>query len=110
MQPARKNNMKNIRLFGWVIVAINAYLVWGFISGVAKMSQDGSSDTGIGIYFFISLFVWTLINGPLYIIYRITGGGKRECPACGIGVKKGLTSCPTCGFDFARAAGAGQQQ
>lgn len=74
------------------------------------MVSEGSGDTGIGIYFFLSLFVWTLINVPLYIIYRVTGGKKRDCPACGVGVKKGLTVCPSCQFDFMKAAGGEAQE
>lgn len=101
--------MKNLRPFAWVIIAINAYLLYGFLSGIVSMSKDGSSDTGIGIYFFLSVFVWALINVPLYVIYRITGGKKRDCPACGMGVKKGLTVCSSCNFDFAKAAGGEAQ-
>jgi ribosomal protein L37AE/L43A len=45
------------------------------------------------------------MNTFLYVLYRVTGTKKRECPACGSVVKKGITVCPKCGFDFIKAAG-----
>lgn len=95
--------MKNIRPFGWVIIAINVYMLFWFSSGVTAMGDD---STGVGIFFLMFMFVWALINVPLYVVYRVTGGKKRNCPACGVGVKKGLTVCPSCNFDFAKAAGS----
>jgi hypothetical protein len=44
------------------------------------------------------------MNTFLYVLYRITGGKKRECPACGSKVKVGIINCSKCGFDFMKAA------
>lgn len=96
--------MLGIRIFGWVIIVINAYFVYSFSKGVLDLSSDGSGDTAIGIYAFMSLIIWAVLNIILYVLYRVTGRKKRECPACGRHVKKGLTTCPSCQFDFARAA------
>ncbi len=96
--------MRNIRLFGWIIIAINAYYLYAFSKGVEELSVDGSGDAAVGIYAFMSLIIWAVINVVLYVLYRVTGGKKRECPACGKNVKKGLTVCPTCNFDFSKAA------
>jgi hypothetical protein len=96
--------MRNIRLFGWIIIAINAYYFYAFSKGVVELSADGSGDAAVGIYAFMSLIIWAVINVVLYVLYRVTGGKKRECPACGKNVKKGLTVCPTCNFDFSKAA------
>jgi hypothetical protein len=52
----------------------------------------------------MSLIVWAVVNVVLYVLYRVTGGKKRECPVCGQNVKKGLTVCPSCEFDFMKAA------
>jgi len=97
--------MKGIRLFGWIIIAINAYYLYAFSKGVVELSEDGSGDAAVGIYAFMSLIIWAVINVVLYVLYRVTGGKKRDCPACGKNVKKGLTVCPSCDFDFAKAAG-----
>jgi hypothetical protein len=50
------------------------------------------------------MFWLATMNVVLYVIYRVTGTKKRECPACGQTVKKGLTVCPSCNFDFMKAA------
>ena len=93
--------MRNMRPFGWVIVALNVYFVWTFFSGV----EPSDSDASLGFGFVFLLFWLAIMNVVLYVIYRVTSGGRRDCPACGKNVKKGLTICPTCNFDFAKAAG-----
>lgn len=97
--------MKNIRPFGWVIIALNVYFVYSFFSGY----DPNAGDTANGIGFMFLLFFLAIMNVVLYVLYRVTGGKKRDCPACGVGVKKGLTVCPSCNFDFAKAAGGEAQ-
>lgn len=92
--------MRDIRPFGWVIIGVNALIVVNFFYGIS--GEDDS--TVIGIAFVFSLFILAIINIPLYIIYRVTDTKKRQCPACGVGVKKGKTICPSCNFDFGKAA------
>ena len=92
--------MRDIRPFGWVIIGINALIVFNFFYGIS--GEDDS--TVIGITFIFSLFISAIINIPLYIIYRVTDTKKRQCPACGVGVQKGKTICPSCNFDFGKAA------
>ena len=75
--------MRDIRPFGWVIIAINAYILISFFAGYDVNGDDTAN--GIGI--------------------MVPGTKKRECHACGKNVKKGLTVCPSCNFDFAKAAG-----
>ena len=92
--------MKNIRPFGWVIIVLNAYFFISFFTGL-----DGTeSETVLGLGFIFLIFWLAIMNTFLYVLYRITGGKKRECPACGVGVKKGLIVCPSCNFDFMKAA------
>lgn len=94
--------MKNIRPFGWVIIALNAYFFYAFFKDVDTTSTADSSALGFGFMFLI--FWLAIMNTFLYVLYRITGGKKRECPACGQTVRKGLTVCPSCNFDFMKAA------
>lgn len=98
--------MKNLRPFAWVIIVLNAYFFISFFMGV-----DGSeSDTVVGLGFMVLIFWLAIMNTFLYVLYRITGGKKRDCPACGMGVKKGLTVCPSCSYDFMKAAGGEVQE
>lgn len=92
--------MKNIRPFGWVIITLNAYFFFSFF----KDYDPSASDTANGFGFMFLIFWLAIMNTFLYVLYRITGGKKRECPACGVGVKKGLTVCPSCNFDFMKSA------
>ena len=93
--------MKDIRPFGWVIITLNAYFVFVFF----KDYDSTASDTANGFGLMILVFWLAIMNTFLYVLYRITGGKKRECPACGSRVKVGITNCSKCGFDFMKAAG-----
>jgi len=100
--------MKGIRPFGWVIIALNAYFFVSFFMSVDTSSTADSTATGLGFMFLI--FWLAIMNTFLYVLYRITGGKKRDCPACGVGVRKGKTICPTCNFDFGKAATGLEQE
>ena len=92
--------LKQIRIFGWVIIALNAYFFISFF-----MNYDvNASDTANGIGIMVLIFWLAIMNTFLYVLYRITGTKKRECPACGNNVKKGLTICPSCSYDFFKNA------
>ena len=95
--------MKNIRPLGWVIIVINVFFLVNFFVSL----DSTSSDTVIGLSFVFTLFMLTVINIPLYIVYRVTGNKKRECPACGHRVPVGLTVCEMCLFDFRKKASGG---
>ena len=92
--------MPKLRPFAWVIIALNIYFLYVFFSDV-----DGTeSDTALGLGFMFLMFWLAIMNVVLYVIYRVTGTKQRECPACGKNVAKGLTVCPSCNFDFMKAA------
>lgn len=101
--------MKNIRIFGWIIIAFNIYYLYQFSQGIVELKSD-SSDAAAGIYIFISMIVWGVLNIILYVLYRVTGGKKRVCPACGCNVKKGLTVCTSCNYDFFKNASTKPEQ
>jgi hypothetical protein len=92
--------MKNIRPFGWVIILLNVY----FFVSFSMQIDPNDSNTALGIQFFVLIFWLAIMNTFLYVLYRITGGKKRVCPACGSKVKVGLTTCSKCSFDFMKAA------
>ena len=92
--------MRGIRPFGWVIILLNVY----FFVSFSMQIDPNDSDTALGIQFFVLIFWLAIMNTFLYVLYRITGGKKRVCPACGSKVKVGLTTCSKCSFDFMKAA------
>ena len=94
--------MKNLRPFAWVIIALNGYFFWSFFKDVDATKPTDDLSLGLGFMFLI--FWLAIMNTFLYVLYRITGGKKRECPACGNNVKKGLIVCPSCNYDFMKAA------
>ena len=98
--------MKNIRPFGWVIIFLNLYFFFSFF----RNYDPNGSDTANGLGFMLLIFWLAIMNTFLYVLYRITGGRRRDCPACGVGVKKGLTVCPSCNFDFMHAAGGDKSE
>ena len=66
--------MKNIRPFGWVIIALNAYLIIAYLTGL----DLEAGDTVVGFSLIIFMFFLTILNVPLYILYKITGRKKNK--------------------------------
>jgi uncharacterized Zn finger protein (UPF0148 family) len=62
--------------------------------------QAGTAiGAGIGVTFLV--IVWFLGFVVLSLIWLMSRPQRRLCPVCGEQVKKGLTACPKCGYDFA---------
>ena len=113
--------MPSFRPLTWVIIAVQVlFLIWlgsvfNSVSGncadeVTQSGQDACAagtaiGAGIGVMFI--LFLWAMIDVILGVTWVVTNKNKRSCPACGQNVKKGLTVCPSCHFNFAAAAGGG---
>ena len=77
---------------------------------ISQSSRDACATgtaIGTGIGFMFILFPWAMIDVILGVTWLVTNKNKRSCPACGQSVKKGLTVCPSCQFNFAAAAGGG---
>jgi len=102
-----------LRPLSWVIIAVNLFFVYATFSGLsgASKSCDGLSgddlsvcqagtaigaSLGVGII----LFFWVLIDLILLVIWLVTNKNQRECPKCGRRVKRGLTECAKCGYQF----------
>jgi len=91
--------MRNIRLFGWVIIAFNIWWFFNLIQSIGDSAEQGDSF-GVGASVIVWFIFATFINIVLYILYRVTARNKRRCPACDKVVKTGLTQCAGCGYDF----------
>lgn len=59
--------------------------------------------TGIGVS--VVFVVWLILFLVLSVICFMTRPKGRKSPRCGEDVRKGLTRCKACGFDFAAASG-----
>lgn len=60
------------------------------------------TDRDVGIYFLVAIFVvlWIIGFGFLSLMWFTTRPHSRVCPHCGEDVRKGLTACKSCGYDF----------
>jgi hypothetical protein len=109
------------RVFTWVILVINVlFLIWVIAGGVSASKncngltgselQGCQAGTAVGasIGIGIIIFLWALVDVILGVLWLVTKPRRRTCPACGNEVKRGLTRCPNCGFDFAAAAAQGR--
>jgi len=107
------------RIFTWLILAFNVgMLIWviagantgrscGGLTGDALLNcQAGQVGTGIGVGLIIGL--WAAGDVILGVLWLITRPHTRTCPACGDSVRRRLTRCSNCGFDFVQAATASQ--
>ena len=65
-----------------------------------QTAQDAcAAGTGIGVA--LIFFLWFIGFVVLSIVWMLTKNrNKRDCPTCGNGVKRGLTQCGNCGYDF----------
>lgn len=103
-------------LIVWTVVIL-AWAISGGTSGAKNCaSQTGSpflsahaaqqacnAGTGIGVAIILVIGFFGFVF--LSLIWFMSRPRHRECPACGIDVKRGTTVCGSCGHDFAAAAG-----
>jgi hypothetical protein len=106
----------------WVIIVWCALIVIWAVAGGSSAAHDcanqtgdaflsakdarNACDAGTGIGVALILFIGFVGFVFLSLIWFMTGRGRRDCPVCGRGVKRGKTVCSNCGHDFAAAAGA----
>jgi hypothetical protein len=103
-------------LWGWTILC--AIWIGTGIGSVSHVHCSGdlsastckaATDVGAGIGVFLIFIIWLIVFLILSLIWFMTRSKGRSCPRCGNDVKKGLTVCKSCGYDFAAnlpAAGA----
>jgi hypothetical protein len=102
------------RKMTWVLIIWCALILIWAIAGGSSASNDCSHqatelnrnacDTGAGIGVAIVLLIGFFGFVFFGLIWFMTRPRGRDCPACGELVKKGQTTCPNCGHDFAAAA------
>jgi hypothetical protein len=81
-----------------VVVAV---IVW--LGGALLVAFWGQAR---GYPFWPLLICAAIIGWPIVLLVVVIAAGPdgRQCPACGNGVRGGVTICPHCEHDFAEAA------
>ncbi|HVB52663.1 MAG TPA: hypothetical protein VNF24_00510 [Candidatus Acidoferrales bacterium] len=98
-------------LWGWTILCA-AWVAAGFTSkascsGLSASSCSSIKDVADGVAITLQVVVWLIVFLILSLIWFMTRSKGRSCPRCGSDVRKGLTVCKSCGYDFAANLGAG---
>lgn len=97
----------------WALLIWTAIFAAWMIAGISdRASEDcppgdqvciDASDVGTGIGVALIFVLWFIGFLVLGLIWLMSRPKHRTCPRCGHDVKKGLTACKNCGYDFAAA-------
>jgi hypothetical protein len=104
----------------WVVVIWTVLMAVWIASGISATSNNCAGKTGSdlsacqagtaiggGIAVTFLFLVWFIGFVVFSLIWLMSRPQRRLCPVCGEQVKKGRTTCPKCGYNFAAAvAGA----
>ena len=111
------------RKMTWVLIVWSALMAIWIISAIASANPARScvrhaagnlhtceafSTAGTGIAVVVLAILWFVGFLFLSLIWMMTKPKTRLCPVCGEKVRKGLTACPSCHYDFAAAASGRQ--
>ena len=101
------------RKMSWVVLIWNLLMVIGIIAAVASahttrqcVNQLGAqachdvSTAGAAFGVVLIIVIWLIGDIILGILWLVTKGNRRACPACGLPVKAGIVQCKKCGYDF----------
>jgi hypothetical protein len=102
------------RVFTWFILAFNVLMLIWVISAIAShastchgltgeaLTNCEATNVGVGIAATLLFVFWALGDVIFGVLWLITRPRTRTCPVCGNGVKRGMTVCQSCGYDFAQ--------
>lgn len=106
------------RVFTWFILAFNVVMLVWIIVGISSTAStcDGltgdaltncqAGNVGVGLGATLLFIFWALGDVILGVLWLVTRPRTRMCPTCGNSVKRGMTQCRRCGYDFAQQFGA----
>jgi hypothetical protein len=104
--------MRKWRKMTWVLIIWSAViLVWALAGGMSASDKcatqvyENACNAGVGLGVGLILFIGFIGFVFFSLIWFMSRPRTRECPACGNDVKRGRTTCASCGYDFAAAAG-----
>lgn len=100
----------------WALAIFNILILIWLIAGIAGTSNNCAGLTGgalsgcqagtavgAGIGVTVIVLIWFIGFVVLGLVWLMSRPRHRQCPRCGHDVKKGLTVCRSCGYDFAQA-------
>jgi hypothetical protein len=117
----RRRLLPRWRIFTWVILAFNLImLIWVITGATTAQSCDGrvgdaltrcqAGDVGTTIGVGLIILIWALGDVILGVLWLVTRPHRRHCPTCGEYVRRGVTQCQSCGYDFAAQAMPARQR
>lgn len=59
-----------------------------------------AGNVGVGLAATLLFVLWALGDVILVVLWLVTRPRTRTCPVCGENVKRGMTRCRQCGYDF----------
>jgi hypothetical protein len=71
-----------------------------FTEEECRDTLEAAGDIGTGIGVSLIFLLWFVGFVTLSIVWFMTRRPGRICPHCGEDVKKGRTTCRSCGYDF----------
>lgn len=108
------------RKMTWAILIWSALMGAWIIAAITSANPAGScvrnaagtfhscetfSTAGTGVGVLVLMILWFFGFLFFSLIWLMSKPRRRDCPVCGEGVKRGVTVCPACNYDFAAAAG-----
>jgi RNA polymerase subunit RPABC4/transcription elongation factor Spt4 len=100
----------------WAVVIWTILMAVWIAAGASSASNNCAGKTGSdlsacqagtaiggGIAVTFLVLLWFIGFVVLSLIWLMSRPDRRLCPVCGEQVKKGLTVCPKCGYNFAAA-------
>lgn len=89
-------------MLAWIIAGTSTAACGEYAPGTPdREACELGEDIGTGIGVALIFFLWFIGFVILSIVWFMTRPRHRQCPRCGEDVKKGLTTCRKCGYDFA---------
>ena len=96
-------------MFGWMASAGGTEVCNEYpVGSVERQNCEVGEDTGTGIGVVLLGLIWFVGFLILSVIWLMTHGQKRLCPACGKAARDGEALCRKCGYNLVAAA-AGQK-
>lgn len=91
-------------MLAWAIAGTTTEVCGEYAPGSAdREACELGEDIGTGIGVALIFGLWLVGFLVLSIVWFMSRPRQRQCPRCGEDVKKGVTACRKCGYDFAAA-------